>query len=132
MPKTTGTTVPQVVLHGHGEPSRVTVELARTRQEVMRGMMYRKQLAPTDGMLFLFPDTDVHKFWMKNTLIPLDMIFIDEQLKVVGVEANAEPLTLQPRGPDTPVRYVLEVVGGWAELHGVAAGTRVEFSGVEP
>ena len=125
------TTPPQVLLRGRGEPSRVTVELARTPRERSQGLMFRKQLAADEGMLFLFEHTDVQKFWMKNTYIPLDMIFINEQMKVVGVEANAEPLTLQPRGPDLPSRYVLEVTGGWAERHGVAAGTTVEFTGVE-
>jgi len=128
-PKTT--TPPQVLLHGRGEPSRVTVELASTPRERTQGLMYRKSLGKDEGMLFLFDRTDIQKFWMKNTFVSLDMIFINEQMKVVGVEANAEPLTLQPRGPDLPSRYVLEVVGGWAESHGVASGTTVELIGIE-
>lgn len=120
-----------VLLHGSGEPSRVTIELARTPRERAQGLMYRKQLGVNDGMLFLFDQSEVQKFWMKNTLIPLDMIFIGEDLRVVGVESNAEPLTTMARGPDLPSRYVLEVNGGWAEAHGVRAGTVVEFAGFE-
>jgi uncharacterized membrane protein (UPF0127 family) len=125
---------PTVLLRGRGEPVRVAVELARTPRERSKGLMHREKLGPNEGMLFLFDRTEIQKFWMKNTLIALDMIFIDrkgEDLKVVGVESNAEPLTTQPRGPDVPSRYVLEVVGGWAEAHGITAGTSVEFSGFE-
>lgn len=125
---------PTVIVRGRGEPQRVAVELARTSRERSKGLMFRKALGPNEGMLFLFDRTEVQKFWMKNTVIPLDMIFIEkvgEDFKVVGVEPNAEPLTTQPRGPDVPSRYVLEVNGGWAEAHGVTAGTVVEFSGFE-
>lgn len=122
---------PAVLLHGSGEVHRVAVELARTARERTQGLMYRKQLGANDGMLFLFDRTEIQKFWMKNTLIPLDMIFVGEDLRIVGVESNAEPLTTVSRGPEIAARYVLEVNGGWAEAHGVAVGTIVEFSGFE-
>ena len=83
-------------------------------------------------MLFLFSERTDHVFWMKNTLIPLDMLFIDEAGVVAGVVADAAPLTLTPRtpGPDVLARYVLEVRGGWAARHGVAPGARVLLDGV--
>ena len=93
--------------------------------------MHRTSLADDAGMLFVFPETDEHSFWMKNTLIPLDMIFIDEDRVVVGVVAGAEPLTLEPRSAGVS-RFVLEVNGGWAARHGVAVGDRVTFENVAP
>jgi uncharacterized membrane protein (UPF0127 family) len=122
---------PEVVLAAHGADQRVLVELARTDPERTRGLMFRQSLAPGRGMLFLFEHSEPLKFWMKNTYIPLDMIFIDEQKRVVFVEENAEPLTLNPRGPESDARYVLEVIGGWARAHGVEPGVVVRFINVD-
>jgi uncharacterized membrane protein (UPF0127 family) len=72
------------------------------------------------------------KFWMKNTYIPLDMIFIDAGKQVAYVEENAEPLTLTTRGPDgEDTQFVLEVPGGWARAHGVERGVAVKFVDIE-
>jgi uncharacterized membrane protein (UPF0127 family) len=92
--------------------------------------MFREKLADDEGMLFVFPASAVQSFWMKNTLIPLDMIFIGEDLTVVGVVERAEPHSLTPRYVPTPSRYVLEVNGGWSAARGVAAGDRVRFEGL--
>jgi uncharacterized membrane protein (UPF0127 family) len=108
----------------------VTVELARTDEERARGLMHRRELAPEAGMLFLFSENEPRAFWMKNTLLPLDMLFIDDGGRVVGIIERAEPLTLSPRDPGVPSRYVLEVNGGWAERHGVRPGDRVRFENV--
>ena len=81
-------------------------------------------------MLFLFDRASVQSFWMKNTLISLDMIFIDENFRVVGVVENAEPLTLDPRTVGAPSRYVLEVNAGVAARHGIGTGSVVEFVNV--
>jgi len=91
-------------------------------------MMCRTELADDRGMLFLFDRERVQSFWMKNTLIPLDMIFVDENWTVVGVVPRAEPLTLSPRAVEGPSRYVLEVNGGFAEQHGVAIGAALRFT----
>jgi uncharacterized membrane protein (UPF0127 family) len=123
---------PQVVLTVHGGvEQKVIVELARTEPERTQGLMYRQALAPGHGMLFLFEHSEPLKFWMKNTYIPLDIIFMSEDRKVVFVEENAEPLTLKPRGPDESTRYVLEVPGGWARAHGVEPGVAVQFMNVD-
>jgi uncharacterized membrane protein (UPF0127 family) len=123
---------PEVVLHVRGgRDERVRVELARSEPERERGLMFRQSLDGGRGMLFLFDRSERLKFWMKNTYIPLDMIFIDEQRQVVFVEENAEPLTLDPRGPDRESRYVLEVPGGWARAHGVETGVPVRFINVD-
>ena len=80
----------------------MTVELARTDDERARGLMYRRELAPEAGMLFLFSESEQRAFWMKNTLIPLDMLFIDDGGRVVGLVERAEPLTTSPRDPGRP------------------------------
>ncbi len=113
-----------------GQSHGVTVELARTELERMRGLMQRERLAPDAGMLFVFDESEDHSFWMKDTLIPLDMIFVDEGGRVVGVVERAEPRTLSPRAVGVPSRYVLEVNGGWAAAHGVRPGDRVRFENV--
>jgi uncharacterized membrane protein (UPF0127 family) len=107
----------------------VAVEVVRTDADRARGLMYRTALAEGAGMLFVFEETGEHAFWMKNTLIPLDMIFIDDSGRVTGVVERATPGSLEPRSGG-PSRYVLEVNGGWAAARGVAAGDQVRFEGV--
>jgi uncharacterized membrane protein (UPF0127 family) len=114
-----------------GAPVRVTVELARTDAERARGLMHRRALPTDGGMLFLFARDEIHSFWMKNTLIPLDMIFITADLTVAGVVERAEPHSLTGRSIDVPSRYVLEVNGGWAREHGVGPGTKVQLEHVD-
>ncbi len=114
-----------------GSEVRVKVEIARTASERQRGLMYRESLEKGTGMIFVFDDPGVQVFWMKNTMIPLDMIFIGEDLAVVGVVESAEPLTLTPRTVGVPSLYVLEVEGGFAALHGIVAGTKVRFVGLD-
>jgi uncharacterized membrane protein (UPF0127 family) len=123
---------PRVVIEtSRGARAAVTVELARTDAERAKGLMNRRELAPDAGMLFLFDETAEHPFWMKNTLIPLDMIFIGEDGRVTGIVPRAVPGDLRARSAGGPSRYVLEVNGGWAESHGVAPGDRVRFENVK-
>lgn len=120
-----------VILEPPGHPpAEVTVEIASTPRQIQRGLMYREHMPPDHGMLFLMREERVHSFWMHNTLIPLDMIFIGRDMKVAGVVANAEPLTDTSRRVNAPSYYVLEVNGGWAAAHHVAAGTPVRFRDV--
>jgi len=113
-----------------GRIVKVRVELARTPEEQERGLMFRRELGADDGMLFLFAESGPRAFWMQNTLIPLDMIFIDEARTVVGIVADAEPMTTRERSVDAPSRYVLEVNGGFCAARGVAKGDRVRFEGI--
>jgi uncharacterized membrane protein (UPF0127 family) len=131
-PASDGAAHPQVVLSPPGRSQvSVEVELARTPAETSRGLMYREKLAPDRGMLFLFEDEVPRTFWMKNTLVPLDIIFITAARRVLGVAENAEPLTTSPRSVPGISQYVLEVVGGFAQAHGVGPGTTVEFRHVQ-
>jgi len=111
-------------------PWIVQVELARTDAQRARGLMFRQDLPSDRGMLFLFDETSVQSFWMHNTLIPLDIIFLGDDRVVVGVVANAAPRTDTPRTVGKPSRYVVEVSGGEAAAHGVGPGTRAVFLGV--
>lgn len=113
-----------------GGVHRVEVEVAATRDARTRGMMWRTELAAGKGMLFLFPEEEVQSFWMRNTLIPLDMIFITTGMKVAGIVERAEPRTLTARSVGAPSQYVLEVPGGWSQSVGVTRGSTVEFEGV--
>ncbi len=109
----------------------VAAEVVSSPATIQRGLMYRTHLPPDDGMLFLMGFEDDHVFWMHNTLIPLDLIFIGKDLKVAGVVANAEPRTDTHRSTGARSLYVLEVNGGWAAAHAIAAGTVVRFDGVD-
>lgn len=113
-----------------GVEINVAVEVADTPAERATGLMYRESLDPYRGMVFVFPSEQVLTFWMKNTYISLDMIFINHAMQVVGVVANAEPLTLDQRSVDAPSIYVVEVNGGFAAQHRIANGTTVRFSGI--
>lgn len=126
-------TGPEVVIHtAKTGTARVWVEIARTEEQQARGLMYRSSMPQDHGMLFLFPDEIDHRFWMKNTYIPLDMIFIAADGRVAGIHPNATPLSEVPISVEKPAKWVLEVNGGWAEKHGVAAGDAVGLTGTTP
>jgi uncharacterized membrane protein (UPF0127 family) len=110
-----------------GAPVRVKVELAQTPQERQRGLMYRKQLAPDAGMLFIFEREQPNSFWMRNTYLPLDLIFIKADWSVLGIVENATPLTDSPRQVPGESQYVLEVNAGFSRQYGIASGTKVRF-----
>jgi hypothetical protein len=123
--------MPRVVVEtSAGDRLRVDVEIARTEPERRKGLMDRASLPENAGMLFIFDETSVHSFWMKDTLVPLDMLFIDDEGRIAGIVERAEPRTLAERTVGKPSRYVLEVNGGWARAHGVRAGDRVRFENV--
>lgn len=100
----------------------VTVEVAATDPSRQQGLMYRKDLAPQHGMLFLFDTEEEHAFWMKNTLIPLDMIFIAGDGRIVGIKDHTTPFSTAGVTVGTPSRYVLEIGGGEAARLGIKAG----------
>jgi uncharacterized membrane protein (UPF0127 family) len=107
-----------------------SVELALTPAEQNRGLMFRQSLDAAQGMLFVFDQQAVHTFWMKNTLIPLDMLFIDKDRRIVGIVENAEPQTETGRSVGKPSQYVLEIGGGLSSKLGFRAGQPVDFQGV--
>ena len=114
----------------YGGVHRVEVEVAATPDSRRRGMMWRTEFAAGKGMLFLFPEQEVQSFWMANTLISLDMIFITSDMKVAGIVERAVPESRVSRSVGVPSQYVLEVPGGWSQSVGITKGSPVEFEGV--
>jgi len=107
-----------------------SVELADSLYEHSRGLMFRKQLNLDKGMLFIFKEENKHSFWMKNTLIPLDIIWINKDKKVVFISRNAQPCKkdacpLIP--PDKKAQYVLELNGGISDKIGLKVGDKIIF-----
>ena len=106
-----------------------TVEVARTPQEQANGLMHRQSLAPDRGMIFPYSPPQDIAFWMKNTLIPLDMIFIRADGTIARIADNTVPLSLDPVPSLEPVVAVLEIAGGRAAELGVKPGDTVNWPG---
>jgi len=106
---------------------RLNVELARTEPEKERGLMYRTSLPEEQGMLFSWPDESPRTFWMHNTCIPLDMMFIARDGTITGILEQVPTLNDEPRGVPCPAAYVLEVNAGWSRAHGVKNGMVARF-----
>lgn len=112
----------------------VALELAFDDPTRAQGLMFRESLAPGKGMLFLFPRSGIYPFWMKNTLIPLDMIWLESDGRVVDVKANVPPCPGDPcpsYSPSGKANYVLELAAGEAAVHGVIPGSVVVIRGIE-
>jgi uncharacterized membrane protein (UPF0127 family) len=115
------------------DKTRVAVEIARTPETRARGLMFREKMAVNEGMVFIFEDEGFYPFWMKNTLIPLDMIWVDPKLRVVHVAHSVPPCKADPcpsYPPSGNALYVVEVVSGFARQHGVKAGDQLVFNNV--
>ena len=115
-----------------GKRHEFEIEVARTPAEQAYGLMYRKEMDPDHGMLFLFPSEDERSFWMKNTLIPLDMIFIKADGTIHAIHESAVPNDLTPILSNGPVIAVLELNGGRAADLGIKAGDRVFYKAFQP
>lgn len=114
-----------------GARHTVEVEIAATDAARARGLMHRRELPASRGMLFVFERDEDHTFWMRNTFLPLDMIFAAEDGAIVGIVRDARPETDTPRSVGRPSRYVLEVIGGWAAERGVKPGDRLVLDEVK-
>ncbi len=107
-----------------------TIEIADAPDERARGLMFRQTMADDHGMLFIFENTRPVGFWMKNTPMPLDLIFVGEDGKVRAV-LPGEPFSTAPIGPKEPVRFVLEVKRGIAAKAGIDAGDRMSHPAID-
>lgn len=125
------TTMPTVELRGE----TYRVEIADDNAERMRGLMYRERMDADAGMLFLFESQGPQAFWMKNTRIPLDILYFDENWKLVGWSLDTPPCSLGDRCPSypsqAPARYVLELNAGTAARIGAQFGDRLTVRGVD-
>lgn len=126
-----GTCAPDVAqIRGAFGEARFSVELADTRKARSRGLMFREQMSKSAGMLFVYPRPVAASFWMKNTLIPLDMIFMDKRGVVTRVHENAVPGDLTPIPGGAGVMLVLEINGGLAGRLGIAPGATLRHPSV--
>jgi uncharacterized protein len=114
---------------GCGQRKCVRVEVASSPEELMRGLMNRTSLPSDAGMIFIFKDAGIHPFWMKNTLIPLDMVWVSNESRIVHI-ASAVPCAADPcmhYTPRSPSSYVVEVNGGFAQEYGLRVGGPVSI-----
>jgi uncharacterized membrane protein (UPF0127 family) len=115
-------------VRSNGRTHRFIVEVARTLEEQNYGLMNRASLAPDRGMIFPYDPPIAVAFWMKNTLIPLDIIFIAPGGKILNIAANTTPLSLEQVPSAGPVEAVLELAGGRAAELGIEPGDQVEWA----
>ncbi|HOX29109.1 MAG TPA: DUF192 domain-containing protein [bacterium] len=112
-----------------GADFTVKAEVATTVEQHAYGLMNRSSMPADSGMLFVFDSEDTLSFWMKDTLIPLDMIFADADKKIVDINRNAAPLSTTSFTAARPAKYVLEVNGGYCDRNGIGIGDMLSFSG---
>ncbi|HEV2621417.1 MAG TPA: DUF192 domain-containing protein [Frateuria sp.] len=120
--------VPAVELHGH----HFSTELATDDASREHGLMMRTQLPPDHSMLFVFPDSEPRWFWMKNTLVPLDILYFDTDRKLVSMQLDVPPCKADPcpsYPSDAPARYVLELAAGTARNIGAQTGDALTIEG---
>ncbi|WP_127111863.1 DUF192 domain-containing protein [Shimia sediminis] len=119
-----------VHLRGDWGQAVFRVEVADTEEERAQGLMHRDSLSPSAGMLFVFQKTGPVSFWMENTLIPLDMLFVDETGQVTHIHPEAQPLDRTAIHSQGDVRYVLEIKGGLARAMGIVPGSALRHPSI--
>jgi len=124
-------TIPVVIQTDRG-PVTFRAEVVDSPAGRQRGLMFREHLPELTGMLFLFPDESQRSFWMRNTLIPLDIIFVTSEKRILGIVENATPKTDTPRKVQGRSQYVLELIGGSASRYRLTAGQTLEFYAPAP
>lgn len=108
----------------------IGAELAVTNEERAQGLMFRERIGSDQGMLFVFEEEGIYPFWMKNTLIPLDILWLGRDRRIVHIAADVPPCTAEPcptYGPEIPASFVLELKAGEARARGLRPGDRLEF-----
>ena len=122
----------KVIIETAKGPVTVDAEVVYTQPLIEKGLMYRQFLAPDAGMLFFMGSEYDWAVYMRNTLIPLDMIFITKDMTIAGIVERAEPKTETLRRVGKQSLYVLEVNGGWTAMRQVMAGAKVRFERMPP
>jgi len=122
----------RVELRGDWGTARFRVEVADTPEERALGLMHREHLASAAGMLFVYETPQRVSFWMQNTLIPLDMIFMDETGTVTRIHENAVPLDRTSIPGGDAVQFVLEINGGMSDTLGIVEGAEMRHPAVDP
>ena len=106
----------------------IDIEIADTDQKTMQGLMYRSSMPQNAGMLFLMPREEVQGFWMRNTYIPLDMIFVNSHKEIVTIHPNTTPMLESSYISTAPALYVVEVNGGFCNKNNIKVGDTIEFT----
>ncbi len=107
--------------------TKINIQVANTEYDRELGLMFRKTMDENQGMLFIFPDVQARSFWMRNTLIPLDMLFVDSTKTVLNIAKNTTPLSDVSYPSSGPAKYVVEVNGGFCDRHNLTAGAKVNW-----
>ena len=108
--------------------TKLDIEFAQSEYETQTGLMYRKRMEDSQGMLFIFPEEQMHSFYMKNTEIPLDIIFLKADLTIASFQENAQPMDETGLSSQVPIQYVLEVNAGLAEKWLLEVGDKIAYS----
>ncbi|MCU0340950.1 MAG: DUF192 domain-containing protein [Spirosomaceae bacterium] len=106
---------------------KIDVEIAENDADRQKGMMFRPYMADSVGMLFVFERAEPQGFWMKNTMISLDIIYVDENKKIVSIQKNAKPYSEENLPSFANAQYVVEVIGGYCDKNGIKVGDSVAF-----
>jgi len=106
----------------------IKIEIADNDFEQQTGLMYRKKMDTDKGMLFIFEEIKIRSFYMKNTYIPLDIIYINTDNTIINIAKNAEPLNETSLFSDTPAKYVLEINAGLSDTWGIKKGNKISFT----
>ena len=115
----------ELTIQTAGGPRKFTIELALSDAQMEQGLMFRRSMAADAGMLFDFKTPTMVTMWMKNTVIPLDMLFLDEQGRIIDIHERAVPYSTDVIAAKTPSRYVIELNGGTAARLGIKPGDQV-------
>lgn len=105
----------------------ITIQIADNNDERAEGLMWRRYMPEDEGMLFIFDDQTILTFWMKNTYIPLDMVFANKNGEIVRIHRNATPFSEASISSEKPAQYVVEVNGGFCARYGIKVGDKIEF-----
>jgi uncharacterized protein len=106
---------------------KLTIEIADNEAETTQGLMYRRTMPDSCGMVFIFADSQPRNFWMKNTYLPLDILFLDESKKIVTIQANRTPFSEEQISSFENAKYVLEVNAGYCKRKGIEKGDVVKW-----
>lgn len=106
---------------------KLTIEIADNEVETAQGLMYRRTMPDSCGMVFIFADSQPRNFWMKNTYLPLDILFLDESKKIVTIQANRTPFSEEQIPSFENAKYVLEVNAGYCKRKGIEKGESVKW-----
>jgi uncharacterized membrane protein (UPF0127 family) len=110
---------------------KIDIQIAGTEFDRQLGLMFRKSMNENQGMLFIFPDNRIRSFWMRNTEIPLDIIFVDSAKTILNIAKNTTPYSDNSYSSSGPAKYVIEVNGGFTDTHNIVHGDKISWISTE-